>query len=92
MISILAPLRCYVLGVNENKNGRKTIALSMRSSLIHRGLALKHLVPGFPLSGCVSSIEDHGIVVSSGVSGVTCFLPTANIPASMDLKLGSKYF
>ena len=69
-------VRCQVIAQIERADSkRKTLALSMRSSLINRGLALKHLMVGFPISGCVTSKEDHGYIVSAGVSGVTFFLP-----------------
>eukprot|EP01034_Spumella_vulgaris_P028039 gene28039-34832_t len=51
----------------------------MRSSLVNKGLAMKHFSIGFPISGCVASKEDHGYIVSTGVSGVNAFLPEKNI-------------
>jgi hypothetical protein len=70
--SLVSPqqmVRCYVLGTATAKAGfrkdnhKKSIALSMRQSLLHRGLAFKHFLPGFPIQGCVSSKEDHGLVL-----------------------------
>jgi len=64
---LLTPLqfvRCYVLDQvskdESNANSKKIIRLSMRASLINRGLAMKHVSVGFPLYGCVASKEDHG--------------------------------
>jgi rRNA biogenesis protein RRP5 len=57
------PVSCYIHGVKErlsSKSDKNFIKLSLRSSLINKGLALKHLIVGFVISGCVSSIEDHG--------------------------------
>ncbi len=54
-------VRVYVLGQAERSDAqKKTISLSMRSSLVNKGLAMKHFSVGFPISGCVSSKEDHG--------------------------------
>ena len=76
VLSLLQPVRCYVKEVlispsqaktaadGGGKRTKKSLVLSLRSSLVNRGLALKHLTQGLPLSGCISSIEDHGYVVS----------------------------
>lgn len=88
LLAIHQPIRCIVLGAVERANSRKTtISLSLCGSLINRGLALKHLIPGFPVYGCVASKEDHGYIIATGISGVTCFLPSKAIPNSMELRL-----
>jgi hypothetical protein len=51
-------VRCYVLEKGEGKH--KTLSLSLRTSLVNRGLSFKHLSSGFPLTACVVSKEDHG--------------------------------
>jgi hypothetical protein len=86
LVSPMQPVRCYVINVIEKTDSKKkSLVLSMRSTLVNRGLALKHLLPGFPISGCVSSKEDHGYVISGGVSGVTFFLPFKAVPAALAL-------
>lgn len=86
LVSPMQPVRCYVINVIEkSESKKKSLVLSMRSALVNRGLALKHLLPGFPISGCVSSKEDHGYVISGGVSGVTFFLPFKAVPAALAL-------
>jgi rRNA biogenesis protein RRP5 len=72
LLELHQPIRCCVLPMNE-KRGR--LQVSSRSSLINRGLALKHLNKGFLLSGCVMSIEDHGCIISTGIPDVNFFLP-----------------
>lgn len=57
LLQLHQPIRCCVLPATEK---RDRLQVSCRSSLINRGLALKHLAKGFLLSGCISSIEDHG--------------------------------
>lgn len=87
LVSVMQPVRCYVLSVTErSETERRTIVLSMRSSLVNRGLAIKHLIPGFPISGCIVSKEDHGYVLSAGMSGVTFFLPFKAAPSSLAVK------
>lgn len=87
LVTVMQPVRCYVLSVTErSETERRTIVLSMRSSLVNRGLAIKHLIPGFPISGCIVSKEDHGYVLSAGMSGVTFFLPFKAAPLSLAAK------
>jgi rRNA biogenesis protein RRP5 len=78
------PVCCYILEQTdrENHTNKKNLALSMRASLVQRGLTLHHLLPGFPLLGCISSREDHGYVVSAGISGVNFFLPFKALPSA----------
>ena len=74
-------MRCYVLEQTQksDSNKRKIINLSLRASLINKGLALKHLSEGFPVYGCVVSQEDTGYVIEAGVSGVNFFLPVLDL-------------
>jgi hypothetical protein len=64
LLSPLQMVRCYVLDQvskdETNANSKKIIRLSLRASLINRGLAMKHVSVGFPLYGSVVSKEDHG--------------------------------
>ena len=84
IVSTMQPVRCYVLDlIQKADNQKKSLILSMRSSLVNRGLAMKHMSPGFPISGCISSKEDHGYVVSGGVSGVSFFLPFKSVPLAL---------
>lgn len=84
IVSAMQPVRCYVLDVNPGADKKKkSLVLSMRSSLVNRGLAMKHMAPGFPISGCISSKEDHGYIVSGGVSGVNFFLPFKAVPLAL---------
>lgn len=60
LLEVNQPVKCYVLG-NQNKDAtKKYLALSMRNSYVNRHLSLKHMVPGFYITGSVESIEDHG--------------------------------
>jgi hypothetical protein len=54
-------VRCAILGQHDPSDpAKKTLTASMRGTIINRGLSIHHLTSGFPLSGCVSSIEDRG--------------------------------
>eukprot|EP01035_Chromulina_nebulosa_P023869 gene23869-30973_t len=100
--SLVSPqqmVRCYILGTATAKAGfrkdnhKKSIALSMRQSLLHRGLAFKHFLPGFPIQGCVSSKEDHGYLISVGVNGTNCFLPVNSVPSTFgELTIGEQFY
>ena len=88
LVAAMQPVRCYVLDVVEKSDTKKkSLVLSMRSSLVNRGLAIKHMIPGFPISGCISSKEDHGYVVSAGVNAVTFFLPFKAVPQALSLEV-----
>jgi ribosomal protein S1 len=62
VVRALQVVRCYIIGHLSKgvDSKKKTISLSMRSSLVNKGLAMKHFSIGFPISGCVASKEDHG--------------------------------
>ena len=66
LVQIYQVVRCFILGQAEKANSKKkTITLSMRSSLVNKGLAMKHFMSGFPISGCIASKEDHGYALYS---------------------------
>jgi hypothetical protein len=64
LLSPMQMVRCYVLDqVSKNEelaNAKKVIRLSLRASLINRGISMKHISAGFPLYGCIQSKEDNG--------------------------------
>ena len=84
-------VRVFVLAVEEGAgNGnKKKLALSLRSSYVNKAISLKHLEPGFALSGCVASKEDHGYIISAGIVGANLFLPFKAVPQALgDLQEG----
>jgi len=86
LIAPLEPVQVYVLGSvdgGDSARTKKTLQLSMRLSLVHRGLALKHMLVGGMLPATVSSVEDEGYVMSAGIPGVTFFMPMRKVPASL---------
>lgn len=61
LVKPLQQVRCYVIQQTEKPNSKKkNIVLSMRGSLVNKGLALKHFSVGFAVAGCVASKEDRG--------------------------------
>ena len=87
-------VHCVVLEntspVRDGSKAKRNIVLSLRASLVNKGLAFKHLSEGFPLYGCITSREDHGYIISSGYSAINIFLPSKSVPqASNDLVVGS---
>lgn len=72
-------MRCAIISLAKEVGGRH-IELSLRASVLNKGLSLSQLSKGSGVYGSVSSVEDHGYVVSLGLEGVTAFLPIANVP------------
>eukprot|EP01038_Epipyxis_sp_PR26KG_P005669 gene5669-7826_t len=88
LASLVSPfqfLRLCVIdkAAKESNSNRKMLVLSARSSLVNKGIALKHFTPGFPILGSVSSIEDHGYIISAGIGGINFFLPIKTAPSEL---------
>ncbi|XP_042394409.1 rRNA biogenesis protein RRP5-like [Zingiber officinale] len=68
---------CFVVQVDDEKDGKgnKRIWLSLRLSLLYKGLTLDAVQDGMVLNAQVKSMEDHGYIIYFGVSSVTGFLP-----------------
>ena len=89
LLTMNQPVRCFTLGLRQRLNSKKqSLMLSLRSSLINRGVALKHLVTGFGVYGTVSSKEDHGYIIATGISGVTCFLSSKHVSKDISYSIG----
>jgi hypothetical protein len=75
-------VRCVVLSSEKGATGGHKVVLSMRASLVNKGVRFEQLLPGTLLFGAVASVEDHGYVISAGVEGFTAFLPSkhAKVP------------
>lgn len=72
-------VRCAIISLAKESGGRH-IELSLRASVLNKGLSLSQLTKGSGIYGSVTSIEDHGYVVSLGLDGVTAFLPKKDAP------------
>ncbi|ONM52179.1 Ribosomal protein S1-like1 [Zea mays] len=68
---------CIVLRVDDDsREGKvnKRVWLSLRLSLLYKGLALDGLQEGMVLTAQVKSIEDHGYILHFGVSSFSGFM------------------
>lgn len=74
-------VRCAIINLAKEAGGRH-IELSLRASVINKGLSLSQLTKGSGVYGSVASAEDHGYVVTLGLDGVTAFLPKKDAPES----------
>ncbi|KAJ6839615.1 rRNA biogenesis protein RRP5 [Iris pallida] len=69
---------CIVLRVDDDKRegkGNKRIWLSLRLSLLYKGLTIDAVQDGMVLTAQVKSVEDHGYILQFGVSSISGFLP-----------------
>ncbi|XP_019053357.1 PREDICTED: rRNA biogenesis protein RRP5 isoform X2 [Nelumbo nucifera] len=83
---------CIVLQVSDDKveeKGKRKIWLSVRLSLLHKGLTLDVIQEGMVLTAYVKSIEDHGFILHFGLSSFTGFLPIKREADGGEIKLNS---
>ncbi|XP_020589547.1 rRNA biogenesis protein RRP5 isoform X2 [Phalaenopsis equestris] len=69
---------CRVMEVGDDKveeKGRKRIRLSLRLSVLYKGLTLDAVHDGMVLVAQVTSVEDHGFTLHFGVPSFSGFLP-----------------
>ncbi|KAL6845670.1 hypothetical protein ACP4OV_024493 [Aristida adscensionis] len=72
---------CVVLRVDDDKKEGKVnrrVWLSLRLSLLYKGLSLDALQEGMVLAAQVKSIEDHGYILHFGVSSFSGFMQKAD--------------
>ncbi|XP_075697204.1 protein RRP5 homolog isoform X2 [Rhinoderma darwinii] len=68
-------VRCAVSSLETTSGGSQSIKLSLNPKLVNADLTPSSLQIGMFLSGCVSSIEDHGYLIDLGIGGNKAFLP-----------------
>ncbi|KAG0172965.1 rRNA biogenesis protein rrp5 [Apophysomyces sp. BC1034] len=67
-------LRCRITLAQDRANGdRRRLELSLKPQLVNESVAKVDVVPGMTLGAAVESVEDHGYILSLGVSGLTGF-------------------
>ncbi|KAG6542156.1 hypothetical protein Mapa_016388 [Marchantia paleacea] len=71
----------------EKGKNTKRIGLSLRLSYLHEGISVDTMREGLAITACVSSIEDHGYLLSLGVTGLSGFLLHRSSVGKNDLKL-----
>ncbi|KAL6599504.1 hypothetical protein ACP70R_045641 [Stipagrostis hirtigluma subsp. patula] len=72
---------CIVLRVDDDKKEGKVnrrVWLSLRLSLLYKGLSLDALQEGMVLAAQVKSVEDHGYILHFGVSSFSGFMQKAD--------------
>ncbi|XP_067858073.1 protein RRP5 homolog [Heptranchias perlo] len=67
-------VRCTVSELGKTKASHHSLKLSINPKDVNRALSPGALRAGMLLSGCVSSVEDHGYLVDIGVNATTAFL------------------
>ncbi|KAK1282151.1 hypothetical protein QJS10_CPB22g01233 [Acorus calamus] len=83
---------CIVLKVeNEKKDGSgsKRIWLSLRLSLLHKGLTLDLIEEGMVMTANIKSHEDHGYILQFGSSSFSGFLPVASGGGVNEMKMNN---
>lgn len=68
-------VRCVVSRLGATKTNRHSLKLSINPKEVNAALSAGALRAGMLLSGCVSSVEDHGYLVDIGVKVTKAFLP-----------------
>lgn len=78
---------CVVTALGKEAGGKKAarVDLSLRLSKLHAGMTLSDLQPGTHVPAVVSSVEDHGLIVSFGIAGVS----GASLPLPSPLRRAS---
>ncbi|XP_042312708.1 protein RRP5 homolog isoform X1 [Sceloporus undulatus] len=68
-------VRCAVVSLEKTNTGRRSIQLTVNPKDVNKALNAAALKPGMLLSGCISSVEDHGYIIDIGVPAAKAFLP-----------------
>ncbi|BBM98348.1 rRNA biogenesis protein RRP5 [Marchantia polymorpha subsp. ruderalis] len=76
-----------VTSKKEKGKNNKRIGLSLRLSHLHEGISVDNMREGYAITACVSSIEDHGYLLSLGVTGLSGFLLHRSSVGQNDFKL-----
>uniref|UniRef100_A0A182JRJ6 S1 motif domain-containing protein n=1 Tax=Anopheles christyi TaxID=43041 RepID=A0A182JRJ6_9DIPT len=66
------------------KKERKLVDLSLNPSDLHSEIQPSQLVPGLVLSATITTKEDHGYTMDTGVRHVSAFLPQQNLKGNRD--------
>ncbi|KAI4492357.1 hypothetical protein M0804_002148 [Polistes exclamans] len=75
---------CYVKSTHAE--GKWNIQLSLESHLINQNININYLASGIRLTCTVSSIEDHGYIMDTGIPNVRAFIFNKDVDAD------NKYF
>lgn len=70
---------CYIQ--TTQADGKWNIRLSLESHLINQNVDINYLVVGTRLVCSVSSVEDHGYIVDTGIPNVRAFISNKDVDA-----------
>lgn len=75
ILRVGAAVRCVVVKLNNERKGGtgKRLELSLKASLVNKGLSHENVTPASVLWGSVRSIEDHGYIIGLGIAGMSGF-------------------
>lgn len=72
----------YVKALGEDERWR--VSLSLESSLVNQNLSANFLSKGSKIVCTVSSIEDHGYVIETGITNVRAFLSKKDVEGNTE--------
>ncbi|XP_035743822.1 protein RRP5 homolog isoform X2 [Vespa mandarinia] len=81
---------CYIQSTQAD--GKWNIQLSLESHLINQNVDIKYLVIGTRLVCSVSSVEDHGYILDTGIPNVRAFISIKDIDADKKYFVGKQIF
>ncbi|KAG0305918.1 rRNA biogenesis protein rrp5 [Dissophora globulifera] len=93
-------VQCVIIGLQQAASGgmaasgsdkhRRKILLSLRPFIANAGVKPIDIAAGTLISGAIQSVEDHGYIVSLGMSGLHGFLKNSEAKMYQRIKNGDK--
>ncbi|KAK2572299.1 Protein RRP5-like protein [Acropora cervicornis] len=72
-------VQCNVLEMEVSDQGQRKVKLSLDPKEVNSSLKKSSLKQGMVVQGYVSSVEDHGYLISFGIEDTRAFLPKKNL-------------
>ncbi|KAL9983734.1 hypothetical protein ACROYT_G005955 [Oculina patagonica] len=72
-------VQCSILELEGSKPKQKKVKLSLDPKDVNSGLSKSSLKQGMVLPGYVTSVEDHGYLISFGIDNTSAFLPKSKL-------------
>ncbi|XP_046478494.1 rRNA biogenesis protein RRP5 [Neodiprion pinetum] len=83
-------LVCYVKQLHLTEKWR--VSLSLEPELINQNLDRTRIIPKSKIVGTVSSIEEHGYIIDTGVANVRAFLTSKDVDEEKEYFIGQQLF
>ncbi|XP_062503604.1 protein RRP5 homolog isoform X2 [Corticium candelabrum] len=90
ILNVGSLVRCYVQNIKSSPNKHHRIQLSTEPGLVNSMLKSSCVQEGLVLSGCVTSVEEHGYIMSFGIEGRNGFLQNRHAKKYIKDKNGGK--